>query len=186
MKRIYLKRIIFILITLSIIIIILIWLAPIIKHILPAPSPRKLNKIFMDNQEEFEQIASFFSELPYSNISIYSDDEKGYMNVCLNEHSNFKTEMINNDIINESLEKLFRKNIIYLVKKTDNTVYFPCWSAIRDRACGIAYTIDNLNPKIEFMIYYSELEIKNWYYYYVDFDKYKILEEKGDETMNGA
>lgn len=172
MKRIYLKRIIFILITLSIIIVILIWLAPVIKYFLPAPSPRKLNKIFINNQEEFEQIASYFSELPYSNILIYSDDEKGYMNVQENQHSNFKTEVINNDLINESLEKLFNKNIIYLVEKMDNTVYFQCWSAIRDRDCGIAYIIDNLTPKIEFMIYYGELEVKNWYYCYVDFDKF--------------
>ena len=151
------------------IILLLILLAGVIffNMIFPSPiSKAKMERLFKADQDLLVPIADYFIDLEYSSIYITNNHESGFM------HIRTEQVQIENPEIVRCLDTLFNERGYSVIGKKDSTIYFQRWSSL-ERGRGIAYTVNSLAPKIEYVTDYSKLSKDNWYYYEEDFNEYK-------------
>ena len=111
-------------------------------------------------------VSSYFSDLNYENIYIPNSMDIGIMSI---DGNNVKIE---NDKVIQSIEKL-KNNYCSVIGKENNTIYFQMWSNLVS-GHGIAYTIDESEPKLQFLTKAEKLNEDNWYYYEEDYNKWRL------------
>ena len=139
----------------------------------PPISKTKMDRIFSKDRELLISIVDIFQISGYSSIYVHNSYESGFMSISDSDGQMRELVPIDDPGMITTLDILFNKKGYQFVEKNKNTIYFQRWSAIMDRARGIAYTIDGSAPEIEFLIYYAELAEKHWYYCEIDFNEYK-------------
>ena len=142
--------------------------------ILPPPiSKTKMERIFTKDRELLGLIVENFQNSGYFSINVYNNDKSGFMRASDSGDQMRELVPIDDPEMIRTLDILFNKKGYQVINKKGNTIYFQRWSAIMDRARGIAYTIDGSAPEIEFLTYYAELSEEHWYYCEIDFNEYK-------------
>lgn len=127
---------------------------------------KNAEKQFERKKEDMYIVSSYFSDLNYENIYIPNSMDIGIMSI---DGNNVKIE---NDKVIQSIEKL-KNNYCSVIGKENNTIYFQIWSNL-DSGHGIAYTIDESEPKLQFLTKAEKLNEDNWYYYEEDYNKWKL------------
>ncbi|MBQ6431811.1 MAG: hypothetical protein IJJ99_08050 [Oscillospiraceae bacterium] len=83
--------------------------------------------------------------------------------------------------ISATAERLLHKNSYQNIgmTKEHNTIVFEYWSSIHDQSCGLAYVMDgDGQPDVQYMIQCEPLLESGWYYYYTDFNEWRVLNMK--------
>ena len=126
----------------------------------------KAEKKYDSRKEDIHIVSEYLSGLEYENIYIPRAMKKGIMSVG-GEHVN-----IENDEVIQALDKLNCD----VIGKMNNTIYFQMWSSL-DEGRGIAYSMDDSEPKLQFLTSIEKLKVENWYYYEEDYSEWRLKNE---------
>lgn len=123
---------------------------------------KSAEKQFERKKEDMYIVSSYFSDLNYENIYIPNSMDIGIMSI---DGNNVKIE---NDKVIQSIEKL-KNDYCSVIGKDNNTIYFQMWSNLDS-----AHTIDESEPKLQFLTKAEKLNEDNWYYYEEDYNKWRL------------
>ena len=164
-------------------IIIFMWLRSLFG---PYSSQQKIEKEFYKNYETILEITSYIEKAGYVNINIqgtdyiYDDGNYGTWYVQsgnANDTVNDGRKEIGDDKIIKELSHLFKDKKYQVINKNGNAISFQLSSNL-DMGAGIVYTIDEIEPSLQFLTKLEKLDRNNWYYYEEDFNEWKRLNER--------
>lgn len=147
----------------------------------PSINQEKAEKVLLNDYESICMIVDYMKNSEYvditiqSNDYIYDDGNYGTWYVYDDTLKNTDTgnKKITDKIIVDILDMLFAKKLYKSISKNGNTISFLLWSNL-DAGRGIAYTLDDSPPTLQFLTKSEKLKKENWYYYEEDFNEWKL------------
>ena len=121
---------------------------------------------FSRDYEKLVIVKNYLEESSYSSIVIYDYFESGIMQSLKNQ-----LYIDDSDVI-EAMEYL-KKNGYNTIWKSKNKVEFQMWCNLDDSR-GIVYSLDGYIPEVQFLTKLVGLSIVDWYYYEIDYSKWRI------------
>ena len=152
----------------------------------PYSSQQKIEKEFYKNYETILEITSYIEKADFVIINIqgtdyiYDDGNYGTWYVQsgnANDTANDGRKVIGDDKIIKELSHLFKDKKYQSINKNGNAISFQLSSNL-DMGAGIVYTIDGIEPSLQFLTKLEKLDRNNWYYYEADFNEWKRLNER--------
>lgn len=185
------KKIMFIIkIIIKIIIIILVVCGIIIYIFLrslfgPYSSQKKIEKEFYKNYETILEITSYLEKADFAYINIqgtdyiYDDGNYGTWYVesgNADDTANDGRKEIGDDKFIKEISHLFKDKKYQVISKSRNAISFQLMSTL-DMGAGIVYTIDGMQPSIQFLTKLEKLNVADWYYYEADYNEWRRMNE---------
>jgi len=135
------------------------------------PGIEKVQEHFDQNTNEIQVIVDFLANSEYENV--YITESNGKMFADLNDVK------IEDPGVVMAVDFLLENNRFYTISKRDNTIIFLQWKGLQDIGCGIAYTINKIDPpQVEFATTMLPLDDNGWFYYVDDYELWKSQNKK--------
>ena len=96
--------------------------------------------------------------------------------------ADFEYVEVENVDVADSIHSLLRGRCQHISKSTsDNMICFVLWtSLVFDECAGIAMSLDGVNPpKPEFCTELVKINDSGWYYYYSDYETWRVEQTQG-------
>jgi len=114
-------------------------------------------KYFNKDKEDIILITDYLVNSSSKSISIYDTD----------------IITIKDEEVKEAFYRLFEKKY-YAINKNNNTIEFMIWSRGMDFRSGIAYSINEEEPTIEYLTNLVPLSEAGWYFYEADYNEWRL------------
>lgn len=133
----------------------------------PESAEKKLSKYFSD----IETVNNYMIDTKYSSFYIDSIDGKAFADL------NHVT--INDKEIIISITNLLKFGEVESISMRDNTINYTLWFGHQEISCGIAYSINQIDPpEITYVTELVQLTKPGWYYYVADFNEWRVRNSK--------
>ena len=126
-----------------------------------------IKKTFENNYENIQIVVDFLMDSGYENV--YIDESNGLM------WADFSTISIENNNVLTAVNALLENNTYVRISKNENSIVFSQWESDQNKGCGIAFSINGVDkPKVDFMIELKTLSKSGWFYYYSDYEEWRM------------
>lgn len=141
------------------------------RYLITPPSVNAVDQKLQANITDVQMIISFMKNSEYEDIYIH--DISGTMLADL------VTVEIPDDAVKDAVHLLLGNDVYKSIYKQGNTIKLLQWAGSSDIGCGIAYTINGIDPpEIQYMTQLLPLSAEGWYYYVSDFNTWRL--EQGE------
>ena len=137
------------------------------------PSKQEIYEHFEENRDDILLVANYLIEKKCEDCWISSPDQPMFVDFShVPIDSKIKdavTRLMNNGVV--TIEKISEKNL----------VEFMWWKSVHEEDCGLAYAIDNeQEPIIDFCTELTPYQEVGWYYYAVDYNKWRVEQSNNE------
>lgn len=126
------------------------------------PDKDKIEKYFKRDKNELVIVADYFAtyDLPisFNQINFYS--------------TNYKKNIKDKRVL-DAITRLLEDRRYSVIGKSGNTVYFQKWERGADLGVGLAYSLDGLEPVLQYLTKLEPLLEENWYFYEEDYNEWR-------------
>lgn len=134
---------------------------------LPPPTVETVEERFNENYDDILAVVSFMANSGYEKIQIRNCSEKMY--------ADLKWVAITESSINAATKELLGTELYKGIYKRGNTIEVLQWTSSQSVSCGIAYTINGIDPPdIQYMTEIVPLAKDGWYYYVADYNEWRL------------
>ena len=138
------------------------------------PTQSDIENYLTEHYDVVNMITQYLISLNYENV--YVDDDSGIILADLEEIS------IKDEAVYNTMYDVMHNHIFKLISKRGNTIYFIIWSSFNDIGCGIAYSINGIDPpEITYMTELEPLSYEGWYYYVEDYNQWRVGKRPNSE-----
>ena len=131
----------------------------------PPISKEKMTDIFNKDQTLLLDVAQYLANSDYEDVYIHDIIKNNKISI-----TGGYIEIKDENVI-KTINTLI-KNGYSAIEKTGNTISYQRWSNL-DNGRGIACSIDDSEPEMQFLTKIEPLSEPNWYYYEEDFNEWK-------------
>ena len=146
-----------------------------------APSAKKMEVYFNENMTELSYVAQVLSQMnEYDYIAIRETEGSDIMHISNDEYmpntdikiGNVQTDiLITDNTLVKNIEKLYAQGFDSIIKEENDHICFSRWSSL-DNSRGIAFSMTEQKPNIEFLVNLKPLSKEKWYYYETNYDQH--------------
>ena len=135
------------------------------------PDETFVQKKLTKNYDSICVITNFLANSEYNHIYIREAD--GTMLADLQER-----QIDNNEVL-IAVRRLLNGGKYIYIYKSGNTIHLLQWLSIKDRGCGIAYTISQEGlPEVNYATEFIPLSEPGWFYYVYDYNEWRNQKSK--------
>lgn len=128
------------------------------------PDMINAQQVFQNNCNDIHTIVQFLTGLDCRNVYIDDDGESMLADLV--------NVPINNVEVSAAIKRLFKTYLS--IDKIDNTIHLLQWRGSKDIGCGIAYSINGIEPPVvQFMTELTPLTEVGWFYYVSDYNTWR-------------
>lgn len=131
----------------------------------PAFNKKSMEKDFQKNKEAIVVVKDYMANSNYNELYISPSMTNGKISI-----SGETTKITDTNVV-KAINKLKSRGY-HVIVKDNNTIYFQRWSNL-DNGRGIAYSITDDLPELQFLTKLEPLSEVHWYYYEEDFNEWK-------------
>lgn len=126
------------------------------------PDKNKMEKYFKRDKNDLIIVVDYFANcdlsISFNQMNFYS--------------TNYKKNIKDKRVL-EAITRLFEDRRYSVIGKSGNTVYFQKWERGADLGVGIAYSLDEVEPVLQYLTKLEPLLEENWYFYEEDYNEWR-------------
>ena len=131
------------------------------------PSVENVQQQFNNNFDDIHTIVEYMIGTGYKDV--YIDHTIGTATM----QADFNRVKISDPNVVDAVERVFKT--YYHIFKSGNIITLLQWKGLRDIGCGIVYSIDGTQPRIQYVTELVPLADNGWYYYVDDYEKWNRI-----------
>lgn len=124
-----------------------------------------------------------FDDLTYM-VQWLQDMEQPYVAFCRTwDHALIGLDKVPIDEeIAPVVKRLLKEYELIVMDAETNRIQFEFWTSVHDQGCGLLYALEQTKqPTVEYMTQREPLSVEGWYYYFTDFNEWRVEQTRDKE-----
>lgn len=131
------------------------------------PDYDAIKKIYEEHQNDMDMIVAYIQNAEYE--WVHFDEPNGTMSADFQ-----KNIPITDPKLASVVKKLLDHGAVQEIYSNKGHVVFCCWSSVKEKSCGIAYSFDHTKtPDVQYATELIAFSEPGWFYYVEDYNEYR-------------